>query len=215
MTLRPSRTFLGSASLERECQGFHLALRRATVPPEAVPDHAHETAHLILAIDDAYLSEAVGAATWRGPAMLIYNPPGTLHRDRFATTGGRFLSVDIPQGFEPRGVLDPVVIRSRAARTRAAEILAGLIEGATALEMEDRLLGLSAALAEDAAPESAAPSWLAIALEAVADLASEAGLRVQDIAQLAGVDPDREGARCRARRKTGPGGLCGRGKTLK
>jgi AraC family transcriptional regulator len=88
-----------------------------------------------------------------------------------------------------KSILDPVVIRSRAARIRTTELLTGLIEGATALEVEDRLLGLSAALAEDAAPESAAPPWLAIALEALADLAGEAGLRVQDIAQLAGVHP--------------------------
>lgn len=189
MTLWLSRTFLGSVSLERECQGYHLALRRATVPPEAVPEHAHETAHFILAIDDAYLSEAVGATAWRGPSMLVYNPPGTLHRDRFATTGGRFLSVDVPRGFEPKTILDPIVIQSRAARMRAAEVLVGLIEDATALEIEDRLLGLSAALTGDAALERTAPSWLAVALEAVADLANEAGLRVHDIAERVGVHP--------------------------
>jgi AraC family transcriptional regulator len=189
MTLQLSRTFFGTASLEREYQGFHVALRRGTVPPEAVPEHSHKTAHLILAIDDEYLSGAVGAKGWSGPSMLIYNPPGTLHRDRFATTGGRFLSIDFPQGFEPRGMLDPVIIRTGAARMRVAEVLTALLEDATVLEAEDHLLGLSAALAKDAEPTLSAPPWLAIAIESIADLANEAGLRVHDIAQIAGVHP--------------------------
>lgn len=189
MTLRLSRTFFGTASLEREYQGFHVALRRATVAPEAVPEHSHKTAHLILAIDDEYLSGAIGARAWSGPSMVIYNPPGTLHRDRFATTGGRFLSIDFPQGFEPRGILDPVVIQPGAARLRVSEVLTALIEDAPVLEAEDHLLGLSAALANDAGPTLSAPPWLAIAIESIADLANNAGLRVHDIAQIAGVHP--------------------------
>lgn len=189
MTLRLSRTFFGTASLEREYQGFHVALRRGTVAPEAVPEHSHETAHLILAIDDEYLSGAIGATAWRGPSMLIYNPPGTLHRDRFATTGGRFLSIDFPQGFEPPDIRDPMVIQPGAARLRVAELLTVLVEDAPVLEAEDVLLGLSAALAKDAEPNLSAPPWLAIAIESIADLAIEAGLRVHDIAQIAGVHP--------------------------
>ena len=90
MTLRLLRTFFGTTTLEREDQGFRVALQRATFAPEAAPEHSHETAHLILAIDDEYLSGAVGTTAWKGPSMLVYSPPRTLHRDRFATTGGGF-----------------------------------------------------------------------------------------------------------------------------
>jgi len=189
LTLRLSRTFFGTASLERECEGFRLALRRGTVPPDAVPEHSHETAHLILAIDEDYQTGAIGAAAWRGPSMIIYNPPGTLHRDRFAKTGGRFLSIDFPKGFEPRGLIDPVVVSAGAARSRVSRVLNALIDDAPALDAEDRLLDLSVALASAREPGRFAPSWLRIANEAIADLTRQSGLRVQDVAELAGVHP--------------------------
>jgi hypothetical protein len=71
MTLRLSRTLLGTSSLERECGDFRMPLRRATVPAEAVPEHSHETAHVILAIDENYISGAAGASSWRGPSLEV------------------------------------------------------------------------------------------------------------------------------------------------
>lgn len=189
MTLRLSRTFFGTASLERRSEGFEVALRRATVPPEQVPEHAHDTAHLILAIDDDYLSGAVGAAAWRGPSMLVYNPPGTLHRDRFRTTGGRFLAIDIPRGFEPHGIIDALAIGAGPVRAQAARVMAALMGDVSGLELEDQLLALSAALTLIAAKASAPPPWLQVAAEAITDLAANPELRVQDIARLAGVHP--------------------------
>lgn len=189
MTLRLSRSFLGTASIERECEGFKIALRRATVPPDVVPEHGHETAHLILAIDDGYVSDAIGAASWRGPSMLVYNPPGTLHRDRFARTGGRFLSIDVPAGAEPEGLRDPVVLQTGAARSTARAVMRAILCGASHLELEDELLGLSAALANSGERSPAAPTFMRVAAEAIADLAGNAELRVCDVARLVGVHP--------------------------
>lgn len=188
MTLLLSRSFLGTAALERECEGFRVALRRATVPPDAVPEHAHETAHLILAVDGGYLSSAVGAGSWQWPSMLVYNPPGTLHRDRFAVTGGRFLSIDLPAGAEPAHMIDSVVLGTRRTRNAVTKVAAAVLAGSSALELEDALLGVPAALG-DSRDGQTPPSWLRIAVEALGDLANDAELRVHDLARLSGIHP--------------------------
>lgn len=189
MTLRLSRTFLGTASLERECGDFRVALRRATVPAEAVPEHSHETAHIILAIDDDYISAAVGASSWRGPSMLVYNPPGTVHRDRYAANAGRFVSIDLPSGFEPGSIIDATVVQSSLTKALTLSVVAALLGNLRSLDMEDRLLMMTGALSDPRKPGRTPPSWLALAAEAIGDLAGDAALRVRDIAQIAGVHP--------------------------
>ena len=189
MTLRLSRTLLGTSSLERECGDFRMPLRRATVPAEAVPEHSHETAHVILAIDENYLSDAAGASSWRGPSMLAYNPPGTVHRDRYAAHAGRFVSIDLPSGFEPGGIIDATVVRSGRTRTLTLSVVAGLLGDLPALDMEDRLLLMTGALSPPRQKGRALPPWLELAAEAIGDLAGNAELRVRDIARIAGVHP--------------------------
>ncbi|NJC34199.1 AraC family transcriptional regulator [Sphingomonas jejuensis] len=166
-----------------------MALRRATVPADEVPEHSHETAHLILAVDEGYRSDAAGADAWRGPAMLVYNPPGTVHRDRFEQTGGRFLSIDVPDGMEPAGIIDAIALTSGPARMAANRVIASMLTGGAPLQLEDGLVALSAALLprENASPEP--PSWLRIAVEAARDLADDPALRVHDLAACAGVHP--------------------------
>lgn len=189
MSLIMSRSFLGTASRERDCEGFKVALRRATVPPDAVPEHSHETAHLILAVDDHYLSEAVGAADWRGPAMLVYNPPGTMHRDRFAEVGGRFLSIDVPAGIEPRGIYDAVVLKTEAAKASVRKVAAAVLADSPIIELEDALLDIASNIVISNSEPGLSPSWLTIVTEAMVDLANDASLRIHDLAALAGVHP--------------------------
>ncbi|ATY31739.1 helix-turn-helix domain-containing protein [Sphingomonas psychrotolerans] len=159
------------------------------MPPDAVPDHAYETTHLILAVEDGYVSGAVRARSWRGPSMLVYNPPGTLHRDPIHTTGGRFVSIDLPAGAEPKGVADAMVVRAGEARSATNLVVAAIMAGSTYLELEDSLPGQSVALAASKDRTQARPPWLQIATEALADLADVPELRVRDLARIAGVHP--------------------------
>ncbi|MBK8283775.1 MAG: helix-turn-helix transcriptional regulator [Ahniella sp.] len=75
--------FLGAASGRRSVPGFELAALRPTVPEHDVHTHTHADAHLVLLLEGRYITSARGAASVCTDPTLIYNPPGTCHRDRF------------------------------------------------------------------------------------------------------------------------------------
>ncbi len=186
----PRGNFLGSQSIERAAPGFTVALRRATVPPQDVHEHSHDGAHLVLAIDEGYVSAAVGAQTESAPMTLVYNPPGTLHRDRFAVAGGRFVSIDIANDLVPDGIIDPIIVTDRGAlftATRLSTLMSG--QNADATELEDELLGLVADLKRPAISSIHAPDWLGAAADAMSDMSGDSGLQVRQIAQTVGVHP--------------------------
>jgi len=184
-TLQPGQ-YLGLRKRECVGEGFVAALRRATVPPDLVEEHGHAEAHIVLAIDESYLS-AAGPA--HGAMTLVYNPPGIVHRDRFAIAAGRFMSIDLDRALAPQA-RDPVVVRDLAARSALAR-MAGLIgEGdADPLELADLLLEALGAVAKTREGSSRAPAWLGRAAEAAGDLSGNAATRIGDIARAAGVHP--------------------------
>lgn len=87
-TVLPFGAFYGRSRDARDAGGFALARMRPTVPEREVVRHTQEEAHFGLVTDGAYLSTARGAPAVCDPPTLIYNPPGTTHRDRFLTDGG-------------------------------------------------------------------------------------------------------------------------------
>lgn len=184
------KQFLGSRSVERSGPGFTAALRRATVPAENVPEHSHETAHFVLAIDQAYLTSANGAVEKGEPMTLVYNPPGTLHRDRFETSNGRFLSIDIAPHLTPEEVNDPCIVSGSKSRFAATRIAGCLSSGfADDLELEDLLLGVLGELRDVQRNSTYRPPWLEVAVEALMDMAGDSGLQIRDVARLVGVHP--------------------------
>jgi AraC family transcriptional regulator len=188
-TLEPCR-YLGSRSVERCCAGFAAALRRATVPSEQVAEHSHVGAHFVLAVDSGYLSIARGATEPAGPVTLIYNPPGTVHRDRFAETGGRFLSIDIPASVVPAQAGDALLVTDAGARAAAARI-AGLVAGGEpdTVVIEEQLLRVVAGVPDGRRPSRQVPDWLRRAAEALHDLSGEDTLEIRQVAHLVGVHP--------------------------
>jgi AraC family transcriptional regulator len=187
-TLRPGH-YLGARGIERSGGTFTAALRRATVPPEEVFEHRHEGAHIVLAIDGDYVSDACLTPV-AGPMTLVYNPPATLHRDRFATTGGRFMSIDVAPCLTPDEVTGPLMIGSFGARFAAGR-MAGLLsaEDIGALDLEDLLLAVLSAVDTVPARSPSPPRWLALAAEAAADVATDSGATIAGIAQEVGVHP--------------------------
>ncbi|HCT24635.1 MAG TPA: AraC family transcriptional regulator, partial [Stenotrophomonas sp.] len=88
--------FYGAPTIERQLPGVRLAHLAATMSAERVEEHSHDDAHFVLATHGRYLTTAWGPET-EGP-VLVYNPPGVIHRDRFVDTGGYFLAVSFAPG---------------------------------------------------------------------------------------------------------------------
>jgi hypothetical protein len=86
--------FFGTPEIRRELPGFSLATISATRPPLEVPDHTHDTAHLVLVVDGQYLTTATPLEPGRAP-VVVYNPPGTRHADRFVENAGVFFTLSI------------------------------------------------------------------------------------------------------------------------
>jgi AraC family transcriptional regulator len=86
--------FFGDCEVSREVGGFALSLRTPD-PHVVIARHTHEEAHFILLLDGHYISSARDAGHIVGGPALIYNPPGTTHRDRFEAPRGRFFAVSV------------------------------------------------------------------------------------------------------------------------
>ena len=185
--------FLGALRKSASGGGFCVELRIATLPPEAVVEHAHDEAHFILPLDEGYRSLA-GRDGRGGPVRaggLIYNPPGTTHQDCFDEAGGRFLSVSIPASSEIGGDL-PVLLDDPVSTAAVRRLFGGCIrfKPGDELALEDRALAMVAAASQRRPMRPGAPpDWLEIAGDMIADLASDQGLEVRGIAAAVGVHP--------------------------
>jgi AraC family transcriptional regulator len=98
--LLPHDVFFGALQSRQSIGGITLAHRIAASPPEEVQVHTHLEAHFVLITSGRYVSSA-RAVPHRG-TTLIYNPPGTTHRDHFQDGRGSFFTICI----SPRRLAD-------------------------------------------------------------------------------------------------------------
>tara|TARA_R110002051_G_scaffold105460_1_gene178383 strand:- start:1249 stop:2055 length:807 start_codon:yes stop_codon:yes gene_type:complete len=185
--------FLGALRKSVAGGGFCVELRIATLPPEAVVEHAHDEAHFILPLDEGYRSLAGrnGRGGRVGAGALIYNPPGTTHQDCFDEAGGRFLSVSTPVTSEIGGDL-PVLLDDAVSSAAVRRLVGGCIrfEPGDELALEDQALAMVAVAARRGpARRGSPPDWLETARDMIADLAGQQGLEVRGIATAIGVHP--------------------------
>jgi AraC family transcriptional regulator len=180
--------------------GFALAGLRAD-PRLDVQRHTHDTAHFILFLSGAYVTSARGAPEVCVRPTLIYNPPGTTHRDRFreehGRVDGRFFSISISAERMAR-IADQVPLAEAAvcldaphalalARRLARECRAW--DSASPLVAEGLCLELAACAARRGEPlGSAPPRWLQRARELLRDRSAD-GISIGDVARECGVHP--------------------------
>lgn len=86
--------FFGNPSRTHTGPGIVLSHRIAAGDVET---HVHDDAHLVWVTGGRYVSSAAGEAI--STAVLIYNPAGTSHRDRFQDGKGSFFAVSLRQPF--------------------------------------------------------------------------------------------------------------------
>ena len=122
--------FFGVDERRRETGGVVLASLVARLPEHEVERHTHEDAHFVYVLAGTYLASAAGAPGAAGTPTLIYNPPGTTHRDRFLSARGRFFTVSLDRArlasaAQESGLPDRAVWLGQPAALSAVARLAG------------------------------------------------------------------------------------------
>jgi AraC family transcriptional regulator len=185
-------SFVGSQLSQAAAPGFNLSHWRVDRAGDAVKPHGHKRAHVMWAMAGAYETAADGDSP-AGRDILVYNPPGVFHADRFLTPGGCFFAVDIEDG-DVGGLAGaplpsaPCQIASEAPRA-ALRRLAGECARWSAdsgLVAEALCLELLASVAGRESRERRAPGWLERACEM---LHEEAPGSISVIAKEVGVHP--------------------------
>jgi len=188
--------FLGHYENRWHSGGFSIAKLLPTVPEEQVQEHTHSEAHFVLILQGRYLSSADGAPKVIDCPTLIYNPPGTRHRDRFSGECGQFMTVAIPASVL-RHFADAVALPDnacvlnasalRVARRLAAAGISSVRVGD--LDMESLCVELLVATTRKfRIVEKREPPWLLRARELIYDDCG-ATLGLVDIAAATGVHP--------------------------
>ncbi len=186
--------FFGDLQFTRPLDGITLSHRIASCPPEEVRRHSHLEAHLVLVTGGRYVSSARSSANPR--ATLIYNPPGTTHRDHFVAGRGSFFTVSISNtclAEWSERPLQPVAVH--LAAERAVGLASALLmecarwNGSSSLRAESLCLEILSACSCRSEPVTARePRWLRIASEMIQDAPSDTPT-VRDVASAVGVHP--------------------------
>jgi AraC family transcriptional regulator len=175
--------------------GIEIRGSAATGAEDDVHLHTHQDAHFVLVLSGRYRSSARDAPELAGAPALIFNPPGTTHRDRFAGGIGTFVTVSIAaRDFEElctigRLAVDAAYLGGRAALSAAFRIARELRATRDPVVMEAGAWELFAAVAEGASPGKGPPRWVSRAYEAIMDRSSEQRLCVRDVAAELDVHP--------------------------
>lgn len=178
-------------------KGGHFDVRAlaASGREDDVHVHTHRDAHFILIVSGAYISSADGAGVVARAPTLIFNPPGTTHRDRFAKGVGTFLTISLScNAF--RDANDLRALPNEAKKLDCADALRTAFRIARELRgsndvfvLESLAWELLISAADSHCRAGVPPEWALRAYEAIMDRAAEAPLRVGDIAADIGVHP--------------------------
>lgn len=192
---RPGRFYglpMGSAN------GGPFAIRAlaATGHEEDVETHTHEDAHFVLVLSGAYITSAFGARDIVPAPALVFNPPGTTHRDRFVKGVGTFLTVSLSSATfretsERRPLAQaPLRLCHPHAVTCAFQVAREMSRGRDAAVLESAAWELlTAARRSPQAVFGPSPSWAMRAYEAIMDVSCSAGLGIADVAAQVGIHP--------------------------
>ena len=186
--------FFGDLRLSRALDGITLSHRTANAPPEIVGIHTHLDTHFVLVTAGRYLSSAKGNANPR--ATLIYNPPGTTHRDHFLHGTGAFFSISISNSrLAALLAYAPQPAATHLEADRSCGLAVALLMECTrwdcssALKSESLCLELLAAVSKAPRPATKSPpAWLRTVVERIQDCPGETP-NIRELASAAGIHP--------------------------
>jgi AraC family transcriptional regulator len=189
-----SGQFYGGARLTYGSHGIIVTHRVADREPDEVLTHTHDDAHFVLISGGDYVSIAEGRPADSFP-VLVYNPPGTTHRDHFKHGRGSYFAISLepakadtagceialPDGPIYLGEMTQFTIAMRVARCCAVQP-----GGLTLDALCHELLGSIDRLAQPV--DRRPPSWLGKAVELLHDRHLE-DLTISSVANGVGVHP--------------------------
>jgi AraC family transcriptional regulator len=186
--------FFGELQSRRSLDGITLSHRIASSPPEEVEVHTHVDAHFVLATSGRYVSSA--SATPNRRITLVYNPPGTTHRDHFDQGRGSFFTISITAHRLAESTNSGLpALAVHLGGDRACGLASALLtecarwNKSSSLKAESLYLELvSATLHRSAPAKRARPAWLRAAYELIQDCYEE-DLRIRHVAKSVGVHP--------------------------
>jgi AraC family transcriptional regulator len=187
--------FYGAPQFNADGGSFDIRVLAASASEHNVHLHSHEDAHFILVLSGLYISTAHGAADFVSAPALIFNPPGTTHRDRFVKGVGSSIGVSLPAAIFCDALdrlplaTQAVQLRSRAALTSAFRIAREVRASRETAVLEAIAWELLAAAVAPSCRIAEPPVWAGWAYESIMDRASEGGLDVAEVAAQIGVHP--------------------------
>ena len=191
-TLLDPGSFFGGARLSCSDHGVEVSHRIAEGAPEEIPTHTHQDAHFILVTGGDYVS-AAGRHPGSHRRLLVYNPPGTTHRDHFARGRGSFFAISLRPadaalalaGTSTPGA--PLYLLAPAQQAIAMKIAGCCARGPEGLLLEALCLELLGSMGrEERAEPPGPPAWMSSALELLYDRYAE-DLTIAEIAGCVGV----------------------------
>jgi AraC family transcriptional regulator len=185
--------FFGQLQSSRAIHGLTLSHRIANSPPEDVEVHAHAEAHFVLVTSGRYVSSANGTPNRK--ATLVYNPPGTTHRDHFEQGKGSFFTISISTARLSETTDAELLPAARhLSDERAYGLATSLLsecarwDASSPLKAESLYSELVAAASYPSIGSKSRPSWLGAAYELIQDSHRE-NPSIRHIARAVGVHP--------------------------
>jgi AraC family transcriptional regulator len=189
-----SGQFYGGVRRSYACHGIIVTHRVADREPDEVLTHTHGDAHFVLVSGGDYVSIAEGRPPERFP-VLVYNPPGTTHRDHFKVGRGSYFAISLDAEKAQKAdyeiaLPDAPIYLSEMAQfaiaVRVAKCCAVKPSGLTLDALCHELLGSMDRFAQrdDRQP----PSWLDRAVELLHDRYLE-DLTIANVANGIGIHP--------------------------
>jgi AraC family transcriptional regulator len=165
-----SGDFYGELDWASARGGFEVRALAASGREEDVDTHTHEQAHFVLVLSGVYASSARGAPRFARSPFLVFNPPGTTHRDRFAGGVGAFVTLSLTAEAANLRISDGAVSLAQGATVAAAFQIAREVRGpgADAGVVESAVWDLIADVRQPRASRAGAiPGWAHAAYETV------------------------------------------------
>ncbi|HSE48848.1 MAG TPA: helix-turn-helix domain-containing protein [Terriglobales bacterium] len=186
----------GAVRARHETAGFVISAMRPVGPPEAIPLHTHPEGSFTFILSGVQICSARNVPGLAEQGSLIWNPPGTTHRDRFQRIeDGSCLSISVPAALTESVALPefPVRLESHEARGLVRAVTRECVSWdstspALAESLCLELLAVTAAPERAASRGGAVPRWLTQAQELLTERCTEP-LTITAVAGAVGVHP--------------------------